>query len=84
MAMSSAQKSAAWRSRHKERIRALEVAAGKEREPDVDAARQVLARHMAEALTAGGRTAFAEEMRLLNRALRDEGAAWRIANIETR
>ncbi len=84
MAMSSAEKSAAWRSRHKERIRALEVAAGKEREPDVDTARQVLARHIAEALAVGGDEAFFAEIRQLNKALKAEGSWWRISEVAPR
>ncbi len=82
MPQTGAERQAAWRERRHRRIAALEAAANEAREPEV--ARRVLAHHMAWALSVGGRTAFAEEMRLLNRALRDEGAAWRIAEIASR
>ncbi len=82
MAKTGAERQAEWRERGRRRIAELEAAANEAREPDV--ARRVLAHHMAWALTVGGRTAFAEEMRLLNRALRDEGASWRIAEIAPR
>ncbi len=52
-------------------IAELEAAA---RERDVDIARRALARHMADELATGGSKALAKEIRLLNRALRDEGA----------
>ncbi len=82
MAKTGAERQAAWRERRLRRVDELEAAASKAREPDV--ARRVLAHYVAWAASIGGRTAFAEEMRLLNRALRDEGAAWRIAEIAPR
>ncbi len=77
MAKTGAERQAAWRERRRQRIAELEAAA---REPDVDVARQALARHIADELVTPGSEAFVWEIRLLNRALRDEGASWRITD----
>ncbi len=81
MAKTGAERQAAWRKRQQRQIAELEAAA---REPDVDVARQALAQHMAEALAVGGPERFFDEIAQLNRALKSEGAAWRISEVAAR
>ncbi len=81
MAKTGAERQAAGRERRRRRLAELEAAA---REPDVNTARQALARHIADELVTGGSEAFVWEIRLLNRALLDEGASWRITDVATR